>query len=330
MFISLFIVIKYHPFTNTTLGYKLWDSNDLPNLSPEYIARGLSSSLYWPTNNRYKVAGNYLANNYQFVSIVLTRWTGAGGVVCKPSTLIDAKIAKTIVSLVIVNKYMDFTDFNTPVKSYVDDRNYFYLYPTATKLWRVYLQQNEAITNDDYLQIRPASDTNYFSIEKTIVDFSYQSDKIISISVMLGPNKNTYSRSVFTIMDLFGNVGGIYGLLQSVWGILVGVVSTQIMLASVFRRLYYTDKSNFENLFIKIIDRSRRVANAPVEETKRQDMRSKFMSILSKRDESKSASEIDIKIEDRDRIHQSASTNQRYLTQAAIWLRIKKFSKIDS
>ena len=83
------------------------------------------------------------------------------------------------------------------------------------------------------------------------------------------------------------------------------------MLASVFRRLYYTNKVNFENLFLKIAERSRRVANLPVEETKGQDLKSKFMSILSKRDESKSASEIDVKIEDRDRIHQSESPDQR-------------------
>ena len=111
---------------------------------------------------------------------------------------------------------MDFTDYNTPVKSYFDDRNYFYLTPTTSKISRVYLQQNEAIMNDDYFKIRSTSYASFFSIEKSIVDFASQSDKLIEISIMRGPNKNTYSRSVFTFMDLFGNVGGIYGLLQSI------------------------------------------------------------------------------------------------------------------
>ena len=111
---------------------------------------------------------------------------------------------------------MDFSDFNTPIKSYFDDRNYFYLSPTTTKYSRVYLQQNEAIMNDDYFKIRSISYANFFSIEKTIIDFADKSDKLIEISLMRSPNKNTYSRSVFTIMDLFGNVGGVYGLLQSI------------------------------------------------------------------------------------------------------------------
>ena len=119
---------------------------------------------------------------------------------------------------------------------------------------------------------------------------------------MLGPNKNTYSRNVFTIMNLFGNVGGVYGLLQSIWGIIVGVVSSQIMLASVFRRLYFTDKVNFENLFIKIAERSRKVTNLPIEEVKSRNVKSIFMS--ERQEDSKSPSWIWIDLSDN-------STNQR-------------------
>ena len=140
-----------------------------------------------------------------------------------------------------------------------------------SKQWRIYLQQNEAITNDDYLQIQSANRSDFFSIEKTIVDNLIFENKIIDIYLMLGPYKNTYSRSVYTVMDLLGNVGGVYGLLQSVWGIFVGVISTQIMLASVFRRLYYTNKVNFENLLVNINERSNRVFDKHIEEDKEQD-----------------------------------------------------------
>ena len=49
-----------------------------------------------------------------------------------------------------VNKYLDFNDYKTPIKSYVDDRYYYYILPSGCKLSRVYLQQNIAILNDDY------------------------------------------------------------------------------------------------------------------------------------------------------------------------------------
>ena len=30
----------------------------------------------------------------------------------------------------------------------------------------------------------------------------------------MDPNRDTYQRTVFSILDLFGTIGGIYGLLQ--------------------------------------------------------------------------------------------------------------------
>ena len=129
------------------------------------------------------------------------------------------------------------------------------------------------------------------------------SNQFIAIALTLGPNKNTYTRSVFTIMNLFGNVGGIYGLLQSIWGILVGAVSTQIMLASVFRRLYFTNKNSFEDQLNKIVDRPRKVANMPIEEIKGKNIRSIFMS--NRRDDSRSHSEIRVDLSDGTRSQRS-------------------------
>ena len=130
---------------------------------------------------------------------------------------------------------------------------------------------------------------------------------------MLSPNKNTYSRSVFTIMDLFGNVGGIYGLLQSIWGIVVGLISTQIMMSSVFRRLYYTNKVNFEHLFTIAIDRSNRIANMPEEESKGENFQSKFKSIISKKDESRSQSGIEVEIEGISWGSKTNTSSHRYI-----------------
>ena len=143
--------------------------------------------------------------------------------------------------------------------------------------------------------IQSASTHQFINVEKSSVDIS-GSNEYVTLGIMLGPNKMIYSRNVYTIMDLFGNVGGVYGLLQTIWGILVGIISTQIMLASVFRRLYYTDKMNFENLFIKIIDRSKKVANMPVEEVKTRNLIP--TSLLNRQDESKSPSWIRIDLSD--------------------------------
>ena len=52
------------------LGAKACDLSDFPGISSKYLSRGLGQALYCPINKRYKLAGNYLSNNYQFVAIL--------------------------------------------------------------------------------------------------------------------------------------------------------------------------------------------------------------------------------------------------------------------
>ena len=53
------VKIDGHDPKAISLGYKLWDSNDLPGINPEYVSRGYSAALYWPVNKRYRISGNY-------------------------------------------------------------------------------------------------------------------------------------------------------------------------------------------------------------------------------------------------------------------------------
>ena len=81
------------------------------------------------------------------------------------------------------------------------------------------------------------------------------------------------------------------------------------MLASVFRRLYFTNKFNFENLFIRAIERSNRIANIPTEEVKMPKIECILRS--NKQDESKSPSEIEVDLNDDLRTHQLRDNNQK-------------------
>ena len=63
----------------------------------------------------------------------------------------------------------------------------------------------------------------------------------IEIGILLNPKRDRYERKVFPIFDLFATIGGIYGLMQSFWGILIWTIWTHIMFASIFRMLYFTN-----------------------------------------------------------------------------------------
>ena len=120
-----------------------------------------------------------------------------------------------------------------------------------------------------------------------LIQQQINSDKInyINIRLNLSQTRDTYKRTVFTIFDLFGTVGGMYSLITSAWGLIVGVVSTQIMLSSVFRRLYFTNQPNHNDIAIDNVSKDRRESKV-VEEDK-DNSKFRFSTIDSKIEDNK-------------------------------------------
>ena len=110
---------------------------------------------------------------------------------------------------------LDFNDFDTPIKSFVDDRVSFYLLSGIAKLVKIYAKLNKAELNDDYMKLNPTVNKEFFSVDRIQSDIgTLNNDIICQTIILLDPNADTYQRTVFSILDLFGTVGGIFGLLQ--------------------------------------------------------------------------------------------------------------------
>ena len=100
----------------------------------------MNSALYCPVNRNYRIAGNYLANNFQYISVAIIKWKGDG---CQPLSIIDATLQQIVVSVPVMNNYMDFNDYSTPIKSHFDDRNSFRILPSFSKQIKIYLKLSE-------------------------------------------------------------------------------------------------------------------------------------------------------------------------------------------
>ena len=134
---------------------------------------------------------------------------------------------------------MDFNDFVTPVKMSLDDRIIYFLEPNYSKNIKMYAKLNKATLDDDFLKLSSSVNKEFFSVDRVQSDISTNKPYIFETSILMDPNRDLYQRTVFSILDLFGTIGGIFGLLSSAWGFVFGIISTQIMLSSVFRRIYY-------------------------------------------------------------------------------------------
>ena len=108
----------------TDLGAKLCDSSDFPIINSSFKSKTSNVAMYCPVDKNYKLAGNYLSNNFQYIGISLKSCSGTNW---KPTALINALIPGITASIAIVNSYLDFNDYSNPVKSYFDDRASFYL-----------------------------------------------------------------------------------------------------------------------------------------------------------------------------------------------------------
>lgn len=53
----------------------------------------------------------------------------------------------------------------------------------------------------------------------------------------------TYERSVFSVLDFFGNIGGLNEILEVAGGLLVGLFSQKLLMYSLIKSLYQVDMS---------------------------------------------------------------------------------------
>ena len=57
----------------------------------------------------------------------------------------------------------------------------------------------------------------------------------------------SYERTVFSLLDLFGNLGGINEILQIAGGLLVGIYADHLFFYSLFGRIYQVQTESKDN-----------------------------------------------------------------------------------
>ena len=116
---------------------------------------------------------------------------------------------------------MDFNDYVNPVKISLDDKISYNLQSSYVKYIKMYTKLNKATLDDDYLLIKSSEEKQFFSIDRVQNDGTNDNYYIFDAALLMDPNRDLYQRKVFSILDLFGTIGGIFGLLTSAWGFVI-------------------------------------------------------------------------------------------------------------
>lgn len=98
----------------------------------------------------YILQGDFFSDEFKYLEILLRKCTG-------PTCKSQAEIAKVIDNLdmtfIVVNAYLDFTDYEDPVKHYIDDLHFFHLESSRHKKATIFVMKGEVDLADTLLQV---------------------------------------------------------------------------------------------------------------------------------------------------------------------------------
>ena len=146
--------------------------------------------------------------------------------------------------MAVINSYFDFEDYDQPIKTYIDDRFFFSLMTSITRNFLAYVKTNEAETLDDFLNYSPqGKESSFISIDRISQDIQ-ESETIVSVRFAKDPRTDSYDRSVFSLLDALGNIGGLNEVLQVSRGLIVSIFSGRMFFYSILSSLYQIDPTN--------------------------------------------------------------------------------------
>ena len=107
-------------FIGTEIETSAWDTNLVQSASQS--TNSDASVTRCPVQNNYTLSGSSVSDTFEFLIINVLKCSPLDNVTCASDAEIDAQMNGGRVHLGIINSYVDFDDYDTVVKTYVDAR----------------------------------------------------------------------------------------------------------------------------------------------------------------------------------------------------------------
>lgn len=130
----------------------------------------------------------------------------------------------------MINSYFDTSDFAEPVKKELTEYFYYALNPDITLNNILTLSENTLELKDDYFQYgNPATDS-FYRVSQPVQNFYKRlSARYLLTEVKLSSEVTQHGRTVSTWFDMLGQVGGVYGIVSAICGLIIGYYSEQML-----------------------------------------------------------------------------------------------------
>ncbi|CAI2360554.1 unnamed protein product [Moneuplotes crassus] len=190
----------------------------------------------------YEITGNAYTDSAKYVEIFVQICDFDERSDCEYYDIIENFLLNAPFDVVMIDSYFDLENYTDPVQTYLDKKEYFLTLGTKTSS-TITIKENNIETFDDYSLIKGKKDYKFYSVE------SERNSRIITpgdlrlaeATLQLDPGIQNNKRTVFNILDLLSGIGGLFSLIQSFAGVVVGIFAEKIFKHSVISKLYTCD-----------------------------------------------------------------------------------------
>ena len=103
--------------------------------------------------------------------------------------------------MVVINAYLDFTDYDDPIKHFVDDIHFFEIEHDRHKRANVFIMKGEVELEDNLFQIGHTREGSFAMIENTRTYEDAMTDHTLAtIYLRIDSKYYSYSRDVYTVL----------------------------------------------------------------------------------------------------------------------------------
>ena len=103
-------------------------------------------------------------------------------------------------------------------------------------------RKNEYFLNDDLIQYRDQQKGSYYSVGREKIDLQeIHNDTVLSIHFMQDGIVDQYERTIFTFLEMTGQLGGLYEILTLLASFLISSIVQKFFTMSILKNLYVVE-----------------------------------------------------------------------------------------
>ena len=201
-----------------------------------------------PLSDDYFLSSNFLGDEMSIFEIKVSKCTNTteNNNFWKSDEEIDSALQNINFIAYIISTYFDFNDYENPIKTYVDDTDYFNIRSTSLYYdYEVKVQQNHA-----YMIDNPFFDFGYKKVSfynadsRSMITNSIGNQReFLSLSIKMDNTSDEYERVVYSFLDMFGFLGGLFDFMYFIGYFWTQYFSNTLFFNNIFSKIYQVEVS---------------------------------------------------------------------------------------